>query len=218
MCGRFHKETSVDVDPEPVVAIARPYFPDFVEAVQKAFKDFDTWIPGTDRVTVEDTRPKLMHCRIMHLLEKTFGRAGSPRVEEHSRLSYLVIEAENALLGIRFKKFDGGGRSLNHQSEQQDTLRETGLFPWIRAYHLFVGYRVKPGLVPSLLSISMTFENKQGVVWRHMIWTDEDGMNPVQEVFPPLLPPPTELPPETKVRPKKGRRGRVAEGGHDDVG
>jgi hypothetical protein len=198
----------MEADRELCVALAEPYFPIFTGTVQQAWREFDTWIPGTDRVTVERSRPKVMSLRIMALLEAQFGRSGSPRVEERSQLTYLVIEGDDIQLGVRFKKFDSNDRSFNHPSEQQYELRAMGLYPWLLAYHVFVGYRVKPGLVPRLASIAMTFENQSEVVWRHMLWTEDEGQNPVQEISPPLLPPSDELPTPPVVRRKKSRRDR----------
>jgi hypothetical protein len=63
-------------------------------------------------------------------------------------------------------------------------------------------------LQPALVTVALTFENVNGVVWKHIIWTEEQGLNPKQEVLPPLFPPSEELPPAPKVRPKKTKDAR----------
>jgi hypothetical protein len=195
------------VDAKPAIALVKPYFPVFVDVYRQAFSEFDTWIPGADRITVEQARPKLMHCRVMHLLELRFGRIGSPRMARHNGLSYLVIDGRNDTVGIRPKKLGTRFKSFNHHSGQQDELREKGVFLWDdpQAHHLFVGYRIHPGLQPSLATIALTFENENGPVWKHVIWTSEQGLNPLQEVSPLLFPPSEELPPKPKVRPRRSK-------------
>jgi hypothetical protein len=206
------------VKPEIIVPLAKPHFPAYLKVVKQAFTEFDDWM-GANRVSVEAARPKVMSCRIAHLLDLEFGRSGSPRFVECGGMQYLVIEDGDTRVGLRFKKGDNNYKTYQHQSEIQDQLREDGLYPWDQAYHAFVTYKIKGGLEPRLHSLAVTFEDKKSVVWCHVFWNEADGLNPPQEVYPPLLPPPSEeLPPPPKVRPKRKRSGEDEEAARDDVG
>jgi hypothetical protein len=187
-----------------IVEAANPHFPVFVKAFRQAFNDFDRWIPDEFRVIQEPSRPKFMHCQVLCYLEREFGTTGSPRLVNDNGLKYIVIEAEEFDLGVRTKKLSKQFRSYNHTSKRQDDLRRRGLFPNCMAYHIFLGYCVRSGLVPSLSNIAMTFEDADGCpVWTYLIWTDEGGINPIQEFQPNLIPDP----PAPKVRPKKPKTG-----------
>jgi hypothetical protein len=155
------------------------------------------------RITVEGARPKFMFCRIMHHLENDYGRKGDIGVANREELRWLRIEGDDLSVGLRFKKLDHCFRSRNHQSENQDKLRRTGFFS-DKEHHLFLGYRMTRGLVPTISHIALTCEDDRGVRWKHIIWTAKSGMNPAQPSLPfEAMPPPPDTAPAPKIRPKR---------------
>lgn len=148
----------------PIVELAKPVFNTFVEFYNQAFDEFDLCIPDSIRPGVERARAKWMHCRVLALLELKYGRVGSPRmVTDKYGLTYLLIERPDLRVGIRNKKFDRHGRSQNHDSEWQDEMRRTGLFPETQAYHTFIGCRLATTFVPSISQhLDDHREQKQG--------------------------------------------------------
>lgn len=194
------------MDQLSIVNLVRPHFQNLVEFQQQAFADFDTYQPPEVRLTVGKARPKWVNCRMLWYLDQHFGRGGSPRFISQRRLSYLYVEGDDFSVGLRPKKFDSCWKVRNHDSGQQRQLRQGGRFPWHKdTAHVFLGYRMTPGLEPSLSHIALTHETQTRVEWVYVIWSSEEGVNPA---FQPIQPPLPILPPPTVRVRKKDREGR----------
>lgn len=190
-----------DIDRDFIIELCRPYFSRLVRCQMQAFEDFDRTIPPDVRVTVERARPNFVYGRTIHYFELEFGRAGSARVVDGSRLTYLLIEGERFNVGIRCKKLNRQCLSYNHTSRNQENLRWGGCFPeWnLPTPHIFLGYRATRGLEPTITDIALSEEyrgddNRWHLNWRHLLWTAGEGENPIRPIQPDLpLPPPPRI-------------------------
>jgi hypothetical protein len=209
------------VDRDLIIELCRPYFSRLIQCQRRAFEDFDQTIPPDVRVTVERSRPNFVYGRTIHHFELEFGRAGTARVVDGSRLTYLFIEGANFNVGIRCKKLSGRCLSYNHTSWNQENLRGTGCFPeWnLPTAHIFLGYRMRQGLEPAITDIALSSEYRDGngrwrLNWRHLLWTAGEGENPIRPIQPdlPLLPPP---PPRVR---RKRRPDEASENNEEPTG
>lgn len=144
----------------------------------QAYRDFDdTHADGTLKVSVEASRPKWVNTRVNHLLEMHFGTIGPVRLQTDGQLKFLFIEGDDFNLGVRAKKVDANWRSCNHDSGQQDFLRQDGHFPgWnVPTYHLVLGYRQTEGLQPAISHVGITWE-RQSVEMIRLLWTKSEGV------------------------------------------
>ena len=197
------------MDQSKALELIEPIASQLLDIQLLAYKEFDDCHPEPIRATVEGARPKWVHDRVCYHLDMAFGKAGPRRMKDHGGLKYLFVEGPDFNLGIRAKKLDADYRSYQHPSGQQDSLRQSGLFPdEVPTYHAILGYRDTGGLQPAISHVVLTWEKTADVEVIKVLWTASEGRLPVRPIQINLPEPP----------PPKMRRKKRADEGDKETG
>ena len=141
------------------------------------------------RLSIEDARAKTVNARVLHLMDMKWGKKGRIRMVNSHDLRYLLIEGRDFDIGLRPKKLDRNWRSYQAPTDQQESLRQYGVFSWAKkkTYHLFLGYRDAGEVERRITDIAITWERlERGVEVIKKLWNEADGERPTQFIQPDL--------------------------------